>query len=505
MDPTDDAVLAEAQRLAELGYSQRLTRAMPRAASRAVSISIISFMTGPVVLFSFGMQYGGLSTMIWTWLIASPLVLCVALALAEVCSAYPLTGGPYTWTAALAPPRASRFLGYLVAWLNAAGNFAGTAFAAFGVPLFFGALAAYQGWYTPTKLEDSLLSVGLLAFTALLNTCAVRVVGWLNRGSVWVHVGGLALIAFCVASFPAHHQSARVVFSTFTNASPWGSRWYVVGLSLLVIMETVTGFDSPGHMAEETEAASRNAPRAMWTSVAWSCVLGLALIVTLAFATQNPAAEAASPLGAVPQILIDAIPQRGLVVFLLAAMALAQCLCVMSCQTSGSRMLYGAARDGAIPFSGCFFSTASRTNVPAHGVWAMAVFPALLVLLSLHSATLFVGVTAFTASTLFLVYAIPTLLRLIKGDRFVPGPWRLRRPRLVGWAAVVYVAVAVVLTSLPTGRPVLRWANFPWSPVGIGVLLLLLGGFYLRRGRREFHVPPQLTGLQAAEIDDAVV
>lgn len=51
-----------------------------------------------------GMGYAGTPGMIWGWLIAMVFIQCVAMSMAEVCSAMPTSGGLYYAAAVLAPP-----------------------------------------------------------------------------------------------------------------------------------------------------------------------------------------------------------------------------------------------------------------------------------------------------------------------------------------------------------------------------------------------------------------
>lgn len=51
------------------------------------------------------MTYGGPVAVIWGWPLVSFFTLCVALSMAEICSAYPTSGALYFWAAKLAGER----------------------------------------------------------------------------------------------------------------------------------------------------------------------------------------------------------------------------------------------------------------------------------------------------------------------------------------------------------------------------------------------------------------
>lgn len=90
---------------------------MNRAISNfAVTFSIISVLTGITTLFNTGLEFGGPVTMIYGWPIAGALTLIVGLSMAEICSAYPTSGGLYFWSAKLAGQRWGPFASWITGW-----------------------------------------------------------------------------------------------------------------------------------------------------------------------------------------------------------------------------------------------------------------------------------------------------------------------------------------------------------------------------------------------------
>ncbi len=56
------------------------------------------------------------------WILVSFFTLLVAIAMAEIVSAIPTSGGPYFWSAMLAPPRWSPLAAWLTGWYNLLGQ-----------------------------------------------------------------------------------------------------------------------------------------------------------------------------------------------------------------------------------------------------------------------------------------------------------------------------------------------------------------------------------------------
>ncbi|CAO2190979.1 unnamed protein product [Urochloa humidicola] len=100
-----------------LGYKPQLKRDLSVVSNFAVTFSIVSVLTGVTTLFGTGVQFGGPVTMVYGWPIAGAFTLAVGLAMAEICSAYPTSGGLYFWSARLcARVRWGPFAAWLTGW-----------------------------------------------------------------------------------------------------------------------------------------------------------------------------------------------------------------------------------------------------------------------------------------------------------------------------------------------------------------------------------------------------
>src|SRR3954452_9516859 len=109
--------------LASLGYTQQLLREMGGFANFAVSFSIISILTGAVLLYGYGLKFAGPLVNSVGWPLVSVMTLTVALSMAEIASAYPTAGGLYFWAFRLG----GRTWAWTTAWLNMIGQVAITA------------------------------------------------------------------------------------------------------------------------------------------------------------------------------------------------------------------------------------------------------------------------------------------------------------------------------------------------------------------------------------------
>jgi hypothetical protein len=83
--------------LHRLGYAQQLFREMGGFSNFAISFSIISILTGAVLLYGYGLKFAGPIINSVGWPLVSAFTLCVAASMAELASAYPTAGGLYFW------------------------------------------------------------------------------------------------------------------------------------------------------------------------------------------------------------------------------------------------------------------------------------------------------------------------------------------------------------------------------------------------------------------------
>lgn len=112
----DDGIVNDSgdSQLKQLGYKQELSRTLSLIANFSVTFSIVSVLTGLTTMYSSGLTYGGPVTMVYGWPVVGMLTLTVGMSMAEICSAYPTSGGLYFWSARLC----GKDWGPLASWLT---------------------------------------------------------------------------------------------------------------------------------------------------------------------------------------------------------------------------------------------------------------------------------------------------------------------------------------------------------------------------------------------------
>ncbi|MFE4514698.1 amino acid permease [Kitasatospora sp. NPDC056783] len=499
MSPTHTAPPSDEERLRQLGYEPKLSRRMGEFGNFASAFSVISILSGCMTMFAFGLNTGGPAVMFWGWIIVGGLVMFVGLALAEVTSAYPTSGGLYFMAHQLGGPR----WGWLVGWLNLLGLIGGICGIDYGAASFIGAFLNLQFGYEPTPAGLFAIFAAVLLLHALLNVPNVRRVAFLNSVSVWWHIGGVVLIVGALAIVPSHHQEAGWVVGHFVNNTGWSNPLYVSCIGLLLAQYTFSGYDASAHMAEETTKASVSAPRGIVRSIWVSWIAGAVLLAGMLFAIQDYDAVLNSPAGVPPaQIFIDALGTTGAKT-LLVVVIVAQLFCGNAETAASARMVFAFSRDGALPASALWSRVSERTGSPVAGVWLSVGAAAVLALPSLYSTTAYGAVTAVNVVGMTPAYAVPIYLRLRRGRTFRPGPWNLgRRGPLVGWIAVGWVAVVSVLVCLPQSFPV-TVDTFNYAPVALLAVMVLAWAWWLKAGRS--YAPPVQRSAELVKLTEEVV
>ena len=432
----DPRTLAEDIRLLEsLGYSQELGRRMSGFSNFAISLSIICILAGGITSFPQGFSSVGGAAIGLGWPLCCLLSLCVALAMAQLASAFPTAGGLYHWAAILG----GRGWGWLTAWFNLVGLI--TALSAINVGTYqfaLRSLAAPLGikphrWDSGQVFIAQLL--GVLAITcaqAVLNHLGIRVTALLTDFSgYWILLVAIALTVSLLAYAPTFEPVRLISFSNYSGL-PGGDIWphgesvaWLFLLGFLLPAYTVTGFDASAHTAEETLGASHHVPRGIVRSVLVSGAFGWVMLSAVVLAIPNMDEAARQGVESFHWTVNQVLP-NSLWTALAAGIIVAQFVCGLATVTSASRMAYAFARDGGLPLSGHVRRVSPRFLTPAVAIWLVSALSVAFVVHTRAYSTITGACTIF----LYISYVIPTALGLAAIGRSWTrmGPWNLGGP-----------------------------------------------------------------------------
>jgi amino acid transporter len=168
------------------------------------------------------------------------------------------------------------------------------------------------------------------------------------------------------------------------------------------------------HLSEETENAAWVVPRAMWISCVSVAVLGYVFNVVLAYVATDLDAIFGSPLGQpLGAILQLAMGNGGFTKFLWLCTVLSNFGVVFVMNTSGTRIYFAYARDGALPGSRWLSKVNKTTRTPINATIALSTIFALVGLLSLGSTTALQAFFSGSSLAGALSYLMPPLMRYV--------------------------------------------------------------------------------------------
>ncbi|KAF9043773.1 APC amino acid permease [Hymenopellis radicata] len=482
----DSTAVHDEVELARMGYKQELKRELGLMQNFGVSFSIISVMTGIPSLFLFGLNTGGPAVMVWGWAVVSVFTMLVGMAMAEVCSAHPTSGGPYFWAAMLSRPERAALASWITGWFNLLGQVAVTTGISFGCASFLSTVCTFKTGFVPNEKTQIGVYAAVLVTQGLINTFGVHLLYILNNISVWWHALGTISVVITILS-------ASFVFTHFVDGTGgWGDRAshaYVVVIGILMAQYTLTGFDASAQMTEETRNAAMSGSIGIVMAIGVSAILGWYLLLGLLFSIQDLDGTVASATGQpVAQIFLDTVGENGAIVLMVIVIG-----CMFFCGTfsitSNSRMMYAFARDGGIPGSKFFAYVNTKWKSPIRTVWLACTLSFILGLPSLGSTVAFSAATSIATIGLYISYAIPIGLRVLNRDQFVRGPFHLGKFSYpIALTAVVWIMFISIAFILPQVNPV-DSETFNYSIVAVGIVVIYSVSFWLLSARKWFTGP----------------
>jgi amino acid transporter len=518
----EEIIKQDVHDLHRLGYAQELFRTMGGFSNFAISFSIISILTGAVILFDYGLAWGGPAASTLGWPLVSLFTLLIAAAMAEIASAYPTAGGLYYWSSRMK----NKDWGWWTAWFNLAGqiaivagiDFAAASFVNSGIvtPILSNFGVAYGNGsliFGSSLISGQLLTMAaLLAIQLVLNVAGIRIVAFLNDMSVWWHIGTVIVIVgalFLITSGKVHADISPFAvgpLDKIVSASPFGftlgpAIGYAVPIafmfSLLQAQWTYTGYDASAHVAEETVGARLSSAWGVFISVAVSAVVGY--IVLLGLVTHLPPIDQFMNCDPKTAALCSQYYGGNAVVFttltynlgqlgdiLGAAIAVAMSLCGLASVAAAGRMLFAFSRDHGVPGSPWLRKVSHRFRTPANALAAIVVFSYLLTNAAFiaGSFTAIAIVTAISTIALYWGYGIPIFLGVFgKQEWREHRVWSLGRfSKIVAVVACLWIVVISFLFLWPT-------SGNPWTLMAFTVFLGLLVVYYFAWARKRFKGP----------------
>jgi amino acid transporter len=478
----------DAAELKKMGYEQELNRHMGGFSNFAISFSIICILAGGISAFPLAIGGAGGASIGIGWLVGGLFAAIVALAMAQIASAYPTAGGLYHWGSILG----GKGFGWTTAWFNLLGLIFVVASVNYGVYDFF-----FKGLALPILGVDTsgfgyahqIFYISL--FTAIQAVLIYRFPKFTTKitdlsGYLIMIIAAVLTVSLLVYNQTPIDFSRLYTFTNFTGAE--GSVWpksegmvFPFLLGLLLAVYTVTGFDASAHTSEETRDAAKTVPKGIISSVIYSVIFGWIMICTFVLVMPDLATGVKQGfgffdalLGTLPVMLKNVL---GLGIFLV------NFLCGLACLTSTSRMMYAFARDGGLPASNLLKQVSPTLKTPVAAVWVSAILAIAATLYAAAFSVLAVGCAVF----LYISYIMPTAAGILAEGK----TWKHKGPfdlggmsKLVATLAVIGGGFLVIVGIQPPNEKVLY--------VTIAMLIVMAIFWFVLGENKRFKGPPSV-------------
>ncbi|MCJ1313431.1 hypothetical protein MMC25_007109 [Agyrium rufum] len=198
--------------LENLGYQQELKRSFGLLGMIGFSFSIVTSWTALGGVLIVGVESGGPPVMIYSWIGISVVTLAVAYSMAEICSAYPVAGGQYSWVYLLAPPRWARGLSWVTGW-----------FMITGANFILGQANLSNPDYTIERWHTVLVAYLVSVTAAAINIYGPHLLDRISKGAMIWNIVSFFVVIIVILACNDNKQPASFVFHDFQNFTGFGT------------------------------------------------------------------------------------------------------------------------------------------------------------------------------------------------------------------------------------------------------------------------------------------
>ncbi|KAG2119617.1 amino acid/polyamine transporter I [Suillus discolor] len=447
---------ADEMTLAKLGYKQEFHREFTPLEVAGLAFSFVGVVPSIVSVLFYTIPNGGPFAMVWGWAFACPFIMCIGMAMTELASAAPTSGGLYYWTYSLASPRCRNFLSWIVGYSNTIAIITGVASVNWACTIQIIAaisIASSDQAHATTNQQLYGIYAALFLSQAVIVSLGTKVLARLQRLFTLVNacLCFIIIITLPIATPPDYRNSANFALREFTNLAGWPSGFAFI-LSLMAPLYTIGGYDTSVHISEEVSNAAMAIPWAIVGSIAVSAVLGCGVNISLTFCMGTDVGSLLnSPIGQpMAQILFNSLGQQKALA-LWCLIIIAEYMVASNCLLVGSRQTFAFARDGALPFSRYLYRINRYTGTPVNTVWFDTVCALAIGLLSFVSTEAIDAVFTISVTASYIAYITPITTRFAFKNDFKPGPFHLGKLSFpVAAIAVIWMAFMMFVFFFPT-------------------------------------------------------
>ncbi|KAJ0421771.1 amino acid permease-domain-containing protein [Aspergillus carlsbadensis] len=470
----DDAMDADERVITALGYKQEFKREFSLWTTFCVSFAVLGLLPSFASTIYYGMGYAGTAGMVWGWIIAMVFIQCVAMSMAELCSAMPTSGGLYYAAAVLAPPGYGPYAAWITGWSNWIGQITAAPSVDYALAAMILAAGSIQNpGYVPTQWQTFLLTTLIMILHSGISSMPTK---WVAHFNSWGSTFNMFALVAVIIAIPAGTTNSpkftpsKEVWGTITNMTDYPDGVAVL-MTFVGVIWTMSGYDSPFHLSEECSNANIASPRAIVMTSGVGGLMGWFLQLVVAYTVVDIDAVLNSDLGQPWASYLFQVMSRRAALAILSLTIICGFSMGQGCMVAASRVTYAYARDDCFPLSKYWKRVNSTTKTPVNAVILNAVLGILMCLLLFAGDVAIGALFSIGAIAQFVAFAIPIAIRVFfVGNRFRKGPWHLGPfGPWIGGLGVGFVLLMVPILCLPadTGSnltpDLMNWTCLVWG------------------------------------------
>lgn len=250
--------------------------------------------------------------------------------------------------------------------------------------------------YVPTDYQTFLLTVFIMLIHGVMSSFPTKWLAQINSGGSTFNFIALIIVIILI---PAGTDRASRGLPRFTSSSEvWGTIYegtsFPPGISVLMsfigVIWTMSGYDSPFHLAEECSNANIASPRAIVLTSGVGGLFGWFLQLVVAYTVVDIDGVLESDLGQpFAAYLMQCMPQKT-VLAILSLTIIAGFSMGQGCMIAASRVTFAYARDDCFPMSHIWKRVNKTTKTPVNAVWLNCVI-GILCLFLIFGGSLAIG------------------------------------------------------------------------------------------------------------------
>ncbi|KAL6360947.1 hypothetical protein LRP88_04407 [Fusarium phalaenopsidis] len=278
---------SDAERLAEMGYSQDMKRNFSVWSVLGIGFSLTNSWWGVSAALITGVNSGGPCLLVYGTILLALVSVGVAVSLSELASAMPNAAGQIFWAAELAPRRYARAASYITGWLAWAGSICASASVALSIS------SAAVGCYQLSHPDFEIKTWHVVACYQLANAfiflfnCVGKLLPTIASISLYTTLISFAVILIAVPASAETHQDPKFVFATFINNTGWAQNGIAVIVGLINVNWGFSCLDTAIHLAEEVHSPEKMVPIAIMGTITIGFITSFGFVISMLFSLTN--------------------------------------------------------------------------------------------------------------------------------------------------------------------------------------------------------------------------